>query len=40
MYKTKIEEILNEKIIDWTELGSGMCNTVYKATTENDSYFI
>ncbi len=40
MNKTKIEEILNEKIIDWTELGSGMCNTVYKSTTEKNTYCI
>ena len=40
MNKIKIEEILNEKIIDWAELGSGMCNTVYKATTEKDSYSV
>ena len=40
MNKIKIEEILNETIIDWIELGNGMCNTVYKATTEKDSYSI
>ena len=40
MNKTKIEEILDEKIIDWIELGSGMCNTVYKATTEKNSYSV
>lgn len=40
MNKEKIEKILNEKITEWSELGSGMCNTVYKATTEKDSYSI
>ncbi len=36
----KIEEILHEKILEWSEIGSGMCNTVYKATTENNMYCI
>ena len=40
MNKTKIEEILNEKITDWSELGSGMCNTVHKVTTEKNSYSV
>ena len=40
MNKTNIEKILNEKITDWSELGSGMCNTVYKVTTEKNHYSI
>lgn len=40
MNKTEIEEILNKKITEWSELGSGMCNTVYKATIEKDYYSI
>lgn len=35
-----IEEILNESINDWTKLGNGLCNTVYKITTHKNLYSI
>lgn len=40
MDKSIIEKILNEQIFEWSELGSGMCNTVYKALTEKNCYCI
>ncbi len=40
MNKTIIEKILSEEILEWSKLGSGICNTVYKATTNKNSYSI
>lgn len=40
MNTSEIEKILNEKILDWSELDSGMCNTVYKATTAKNCYSV
>ncbi len=40
MNKKVIEKILNEKITNWLELGSGMSNTVYRASTQKNTYGI